>query len=146
MTNYPNPARDDAPEDKPIGGWASGQYIHNCRDCDRQFIGAKRAWQCRECAGASTASSAPTEATEGGYTLHGPVYAVGGYVFDARREMVLHVHDHALAGLLVDAMNAYRPDVISEAEAGTIPCPHAFVQRVHWCCEHCGAEMRSDAP
>jgi len=23
---------------------------------------------------------------------------------------------------------------------------HAFVQRVHWCCEHCGAEMRSDAP
>lgn len=25
-------------------------------------------------------------------------------------------------------------------------CSHAFVQRVHWCCEHCGAEMRSDAP
>lgn len=41
--------RDD--ERPPRKGWAPGQYIGSiCRDCGRPFMGAKRAFQCADCA------------------------------------------------------------------------------------------------
>jgi hypothetical protein len=34
----------------PVGGYAQGAYICTCLDCDRTFLGAKRASQCLPCA------------------------------------------------------------------------------------------------
>jgi DnaJ-class molecular chaperone len=32
------------------GGWAPGEYLNTCRDCDAVYIGDKRSWQCDPCA------------------------------------------------------------------------------------------------
>lgn len=34
----------------PINGFAPGGYTCTCRDCGKNFIGDKRAWQCEPCA------------------------------------------------------------------------------------------------
>jgi hypothetical protein len=33
-----------------INGWAPGYYFCTCRDCETQFTGDKRAYQCYTCA------------------------------------------------------------------------------------------------
>ena len=32
------------------GGWAPGSYTAICKDCDKHFVGDKRAWICADCA------------------------------------------------------------------------------------------------
>tara|TARA_R110000851_G_C12976678_1_gene555890 strand:- start:711 stop:953 length:243 start_codon:yes stop_codon:yes gene_type:complete len=34
----------------PKNGWWSGHYMGNCRNCSKQFIGAKGAYICADCA------------------------------------------------------------------------------------------------
>ncbi len=37
-------------EVRTIGGYANGDYVCECRECERSFIGDKRASQCLPCA------------------------------------------------------------------------------------------------
>lgn len=32
------------------GGWAPGNYLNVCNDCDEEFVGDKLAWVCAKCA------------------------------------------------------------------------------------------------
>lgn len=45
MSVYPN--IDPRP---PFGMWAPGNYLHNCVQCKKPFIGDKRATSCADCA------------------------------------------------------------------------------------------------
>lgn len=40
--------KEDSREAKD--GWAPGDYLARCRDCGARYVGAKRSWQCADCA------------------------------------------------------------------------------------------------
>ena len=40
----------EEPKQYPIGGYAPGNYISNCINCEEHFLGDKRAVQCEPCA------------------------------------------------------------------------------------------------
>lgn len=33
-----------------MGGWAKGDYMCKCLDCEKEYLGDKRSWQCAKCA------------------------------------------------------------------------------------------------
>lgn len=55
MTTDTTPREDERP---PRRGWAPGKYLCHCHQCERLFVGDKRASECAECAYA-----APDETT-----------------------------------------------------------------------------------
>ena len=53
--------KDMLKEISPIGRFAQGDYVCECANCDRQFIGDKRATQCLACAMKSIAETSASE-------------------------------------------------------------------------------------
>jgi hypothetical protein len=67
MTAPGHPIKERDPRPHRLG-WAPGDYLNRCRDCQRKFVGDKRARQCADCAYAApdpvvTAPEQPTPQT-----------------------------------------------------------------------------------
>lgn len=62
MTEPGNAAMERKPKPWPLVGYAPGNYMCTCTDCDTAFIGDKRAYRCLTCA-ASKANAAFTAAS-----------------------------------------------------------------------------------
>lgn len=72
-------------------GWAPGDYTGSCCDCTERFIGAKRAYQCAECA---YEDWKPTHQ----HVKRGSVYMLLPYTITVEKTMIEHVVYQAISG------------------------------------------------
>lgn len=60
-------ADEEAPPQKPGGGWAPGHYRNRCVACDEWFLGDKRAVRCPSCAAGEVPLRDPDADCDGPY-------------------------------------------------------------------------------